>query len=301
MRTLALFLGLLVMSIVIACDVPALQPIYTTETLTFEPALLGNWHDSDNTSYTFSDNGGGGYDLLMVNSDGVKSAFSVYLALIGGVLYGDMYPRIDMLGLPENLASYGPWDYAGLHNVYVIDQIRPALKLRQLSGEWFRAYIADNPAGVAYGDEDSSGGGPMPILTGSTAELQEFYAQHLNTPDAFTELGEITPAQGESPQAGSDEQARNVARTMCSAQMAYYASNGSYAQNLEQLAAPPPYIDPSWSAGQISGGITVELTQTSTQDFDIVVHSPTGRSFHVDESGLISEPDAPALTAAPAG
>jgi hypothetical protein len=183
------------------CIVSTLQPFYSPETLTADDGLMGTWTDSDGEmTYTFGDNGDGGYQLFMAGKgEGQLANYVCYLAEVEGHLFLDMYPDLGDEGVP----GYAPWNFAGLHNVYVVDQVRPTLQVRMLSIDWLDSFITDHPDAVAHGWLDMPDGSQdLPVLTGRTAELQQFYSAHVDTPDAFTEVLELLPA-GEALQPAS--------------------------------------------------------------------------------------------------
>jgi hypothetical protein len=187
-----LFLGAAIL--LVSCDVPSLQPLYTADTLAFEAALLGTWRASDSeTTYEFSDNGAGGYRMLVVGEDGAKATFSVYLTRIGGQLFGDMCPDLEGVDIPEHTYAYGPWDFAPLHNVYLIEQVEPTLRLKQLNGRWFEELLAQDPLAIAHARADTGEGedNDATIISASTAELRGFYEQYATTTEAFTDFGEF--------------------------------------------------------------------------------------------------------------
>jgi type II secretory pathway pseudopilin PulG len=85
-----------------------------------------------------------------------------------------------------------------------------------------------------------------------------------------------------------DEYARNTVRALGSAQFAYYAAHGNYAASLDQLAAES-FIDQSLANGELSHGVTIEIVRAEAQSFKIVAHSPSGKAYSIDETGIIEE------------
>jgi prepilin-type N-terminal cleavage/methylation domain-containing protein len=88
------------------------------------------------------------------------------------------------------------------------------------------------------------------------------------------------------------EKARNSLRTIVSAQAAYYAANGQYADDLTALNAPPnpqtPYIDAILATGTLPEmtftcvGTGTGFTATAVTDSDAI------DDYQTDETGVIS-------------
>ena len=206
MRTLLVCAMVMTACLVSGCVVVTLQPLYTSDTLTFDPALIGAWQSKEgNTTYTFSDNGAGGYELSVATTiavpDGTTStsvtAFSFHLVRLGDRLFGDMYPDSGDPG------GYAPWNLAPVHNVFLIEQFRPTLRYKALDTDWLKEFLAANPQAIAHGEIDlgpDSGEG-LPALTAPTAELQAFFLAHVDTPEAWgeDELVPVVPASQAAP------------------------------------------------------------------------------------------------------
>ena len=201
MRTLLVCAMMLIACIMSGCMVVTLQPLYTSETLTFDPALIGAWQDKEaDTTYTFSDDGEGGYKLSVATTvpvpDGTTStsisAFIFHLVKLGDHLFGDMYPDLSDKGIQ---GGYAEWNLAPVHNIFLNESIQPTLRYRVLHPDWLRTFLEANPQAIAHGEIDL---GPdslesLPALTASTAELQAFFLAHVDTPDAYGEPAELVP------------------------------------------------------------------------------------------------------------
>jgi type II secretory pathway pseudopilin PulG len=97
------------------------------------------------------------------------------------------------------------------------------------------------------------------------------------------------------------ETARNSLRTVVSAEAAYYAANGEYA-DLATLGDPsadtnPPgqtaYIDAQLASGVLDNGITIRIDEYSATSFhaSAITESETVPDYEADEVGLVTEMD----------
>jgi prepilin-type N-terminal cleavage/methylation domain-containing protein len=92
-----------------------------------------------------------------------------------------------------------------------------------------------------------------------------------------------------------NEKARNSLRSLVSAEAAYYAANGEYA-DLPTLAAPgnnqTPYVDTRMAGGDLGQGIAITVTANG-QTYDAKAEANAGaapyRTYTADQTGNIEE------------
>lgn len=175
-----------------SCVIPALQPFYSADTLAFDQALIGTWSNPEGEeTYTFGDNSAGGYILFVAMPDGNNAVFSCHLFSLAGKQFLDMVPDLGEEGVP----GYAPWHFAPLHTVYMVEQIRPTLRIQTLNPDWLLPYLEAHPDEVAFGNIDLPNENQLPVFTATTAELQAFLAMHVNAPDAFYAPMDLVPAE----------------------------------------------------------------------------------------------------------
>lgn len=168
-------------SVLLAGCVPTLHPIYTTDDVIFDPALLGLWRDTEfpGETWVFTSAGSDAYRLVFTESDGKKGAFVVYLARIGGARFLDLYPEE-----PELAANSLYKDHlVPAHTFLLVEGLGSELRLRVPEAEWLSEYLEEYPDALAH--EVVSGG---LVITASTEELQRFVLAHLETEEAFGHL-----------------------------------------------------------------------------------------------------------------
>jgi len=200
-------------SIVVAgiagCVVPCLQPLFEAKDAIFEPALLGSWRnakDSNNNgeTFTFTRNASKNeYRILDRQADGRQATLTALLGKVGGRQY--LCAALDYDALPET----GRWFAFPPHLLlFRVEQTAPELKLTMLSIEACKKLLKAKPDAIAHvmlkptGEKEESA---IPILTGSTAELQRFIKENGDAANLFpadTTLTFTRPAK-EKPVAAS--------------------------------------------------------------------------------------------------
>ena len=163
----AIVVGILFVTVLLSGCWPTLSmhPIYTDETLIFEPALLGSWTSLEgNRTWSFSRNGENGYKLICSSSEFGTTYFDAYLCDIGGTIFLDIYPDNDAI-IDSVYADY----LMRLHSFYAVEQFDPTLKIVALDSDWLRTYLKNNPSEIDCNMADYS-----IVFTSSTEELQTF-------------------------------------------------------------------------------------------------------------------------------
>ncbi len=85
---------LLTAALLTGCVPMTLFPLYSDETLTFEPLLLGTWTGEDEDErWTFSAHNPHSYRLVHRDEEGRKGIFEGHLVELGGELFLDLFPE----------------------------------------------------------------------------------------------------------------------------------------------------------------------------------------------------------------
>lgn len=178
------------------CIVPSLQPLYTDETAVAAPGLPGSWADTNNaTTYTFTPGEGKAYRLDCTDKEGAKSAFVCHVVTLDGRSFIDMYP----VDLEQACPGYAPWHFMPVHSFYLIEQLTPSLRVSTLNPEWLGKYRAEHPGAIGTASLALEGDANMPVFTATTAELQMFLRENVDTPDAYYGAVELTPVVPTAP------------------------------------------------------------------------------------------------------
>src|SRR5208283_330075 len=101
MKSYHKLLGFLALIFLLGC-VPSLHPFYTGKDLLFQPALVGNWADQDNSKNTwdFVKSSDTSYTITYTE-DSTPGKFDGHLFKLGNQLYLDMYPQ----DMPKEIAD----------------------------------------------------------------------------------------------------------------------------------------------------------------------------------------------------
>ena len=189
---------------VAGCVVPCLQPLFEAKDAIFDPALLGSWRnakDSNGETFTFTRNESKNeYRILDHQADGRQATLTALLGKVGGRQY--LCAALDYDALPET----GRWFAFPPHLlIFRVEQTTPELKLTMLSFEACKKLLKAKPDATAHvmlkptGEKEESA---IPILTGSTTELQRFIKENgdaanlfpADTTLTFTRLAKEKPA-----------------------------------------------------------------------------------------------------------
>lgn len=165
-----------------SCVVPALNTLWTPDKGVYEPALLGQWAEPDSkVTYRFLEADGESYGLIVTNAEGKASNFICNLVQLGPDVLLDMYPaEIDTM-----FEAYAPWHILPLHSFYLLKLAGDELIVTTLNPEWLMEYVGQHPEAIGVAQWQYGGSDSIPLLTASTAQLQEFIANNVDTPEAF--------------------------------------------------------------------------------------------------------------------
>jgi hypothetical protein len=210
MRRIMILMSITALLVLTGC-VPSLQPLYTDEDLSFDPALLGTW-TGGNPGETWEFKHGETreckqaikteckeYRLVVTEpesrfSEGGKGEFTVHLVMVDGMRFLDLFPAEP--GCPLNsllLAHLVP-----AHTFWRVSQIEPSLKLAyfsfgdsEMKGEgWLQSFLKMNPTAIRHEQVEDG-----VLLTAAPKELQHFLLAHLQ--EGFGEPMELQRQQPE--------------------------------------------------------------------------------------------------------
>ena len=163
------------------CVVTSVYPFYQAKDVTFDPALLGTWVDTDSDpgddSWVFEKIDDRTYKLIVANGT-EKTEFDARLFKLGDVMFLDWLPR------------ERPDGGVPMHHLVRVDTISPQLTVRLFKSDWLADHLERNPRAVrhiAVPKPAGEGGSDEIVLTADTKELQRFIRKHLKTADAWSE------------------------------------------------------------------------------------------------------------------
>jgi hypothetical protein len=168
----------LLLALSVGC-VRSMHPIYTPETLTYDPALVGVFVDDgeDKTRIEIAPAAGNdqpgavkSYRVVHTDKDGKSATLSGHLARVGDLLVADLTVA-DEKGIPAS--DFYRAHLFPLHTFWVVKMDEKSLTLRTVSHDWMQKFVAEQPGAVAhYKSNDDV------ILTAPPDELQKFLVAH---------------------------------------------------------------------------------------------------------------------------
>jgi hypothetical protein len=175
-----------------SCVVTSLHPYYATKDVVYEPGLLGQWTNTQQTNerWTFERDGPEAYRLTYVTDDGTNLT-QAHLFKLGGQNF------LDIGGLDQKWENLPP--PIPSHLLLRVLQLSPTLRLAPLSHDWLETLLEKDPKAVRHeliGDKTKE---TRVVLTDETKELQGFILQHLKTDEAWKDSFELRPDDGHKP------------------------------------------------------------------------------------------------------
>ena len=207
--------------------VRSLHPIYTRDTLTYDPAFLGTWVDEDGetrleiTASIDDDDDDNdeqaraikSYRLRHTDKDGKSALLLGYLAKVGDILVADLTIADDN-DLPDS--DFAKSHLFPLHTFWIITRESDGgqtFTVRAIDHDWMTKFVADNPAAIAhYKTNDDV------ILTAPPADLQKFLIAHakdhgmMTDAERFRRTRDAAPATGSATSPASEAPASQPAR-----------------------------------------------------------------------------------------
>lgn len=162
-----------------------LNSLFTSQDVTYDPALVGVWQATDAT-WTIKpfDQKGGRYQLQTVMKDQPNQRWYATLGTIGTNRFLELLPQRPNEIHPK--AFYGG-HFIELRSFWKVALAGDTLTLTSMSTQWLDAMLKQNNVSVKYERRDNGG---MLFLTASTEELQDFVAKYADDPGAFPSKGD---------------------------------------------------------------------------------------------------------------
>lgn len=159
-------------------DQKTVEPLFAEADRVSLPAILGAWASGGDEPFTVTIRAADGdYTLTATEKGRTGRPIAVRLGRIGGTLYWDA------TALPgEGHEELREQHLLPLHSVARIRLEDERLVVAPLRSDWVKAALADGSLATPHVEIDGD-----PLLTGSTAELQQFLLAHGGDEDAFAE------------------------------------------------------------------------------------------------------------------
>ncbi len=178
MRRFAMFLPLLLM---VGC-VQSLQPFYTDEQLTFDPAITGRWVDAEGKNSldipaVDADSRGKVYHVTHTDEKGKSGRYIVHLAKVDKYLLADVKPDDLATGDSDQYNA----QFLPVHTFFLVEINAKELRVRAMNYDWFSKYMKAHPTELAFETVEDD----RIVLTAPTDKLQAFIVKNVDTPNAF--------------------------------------------------------------------------------------------------------------------
>lgn len=169
------------LSALLAGCIPTLHPLYTEQDLTFDPALVGRWAETDSgkESWDFSKGDAQSYQLIYTDGEGKKGEFAVRLLKLGDTRFLDLYPNDT--GLKDGKRNdYYNLHFIPAHTFLKVLAVSPTLRLSVMEPDWLGDLLKKDPKALAHEREDD-----RVLITASTKDLQQFVLRYANATNAW--------------------------------------------------------------------------------------------------------------------
>lgn len=181
-----MFLSMVLAVCLVGC-VPSLHELYTTDTLVYDPDLVGTWA-SDNANWTFEgDPNNRSYTLLIVEQDDkrgrLENRMEARLVELEGGDYLDVFPD------KEVKLNVGNWFSTSLLRAHLILKLKikaNSITLAIMNPDVVEKMLEKNPNLVKHQKTED-----RVVLTASPKELQDFIKKNATAKDFFGDPQEM--------------------------------------------------------------------------------------------------------------
>jgi len=166
----------LLMTALLSGCVISINPLYTEETIVFDPQLLGRWDAGGDETWHFEADNPRSYTVTVRDGD-ERGVLIAHLVQLGEFRFLDLYPEEPDCDFPDiYLAQLIP-----AHMFFRVDEIGDdQLVINSVDLDWLVEYLDTHPGEIGYTMVDD-----RPLLTAGTAELQAFFERLAANDEAF--------------------------------------------------------------------------------------------------------------------
>ncbi len=201
-----IFLFLLLATLLSACSIHSLNPLYTSDTLTSLDSIVGNWESSKGESWEFQKAGNQSYTLVYTDNDDNKALFQVHFVRLNNEFFIDFYPgEVDGFDMKEKSAAAKQIDNqedlnnqpSVWKNAFFVYHLVPFHTFAKVvpSGDSFvikmfdRSFLEEKMKSgeVTLKHEIKQTESDAILLTAGSADLQKYVMRYSNTASAFTD------------------------------------------------------------------------------------------------------------------
>ena len=172
MRTLRMLVVFAAGTLAIGCWTLSINPLYFESDLILEPGIVGVWGDPKGDAsemWTFESGEGTTYRLITQETDAPEAAFDAHLLRLGGRLYLDLYPDVEM-GNEFQAGHLIP-----AHSFWRVSLGEDDLTLDCIDTDWLKAKIDSGMVVIDHVRPED-----VIVLSAPTKDLQEFVLKYMD-------------------------------------------------------------------------------------------------------------------------
>jgi hypothetical protein len=170
----AMVLATLLFTLFVASCVQSLHPLYSDDTLFFEPSLVGTWAGDGGDMWIFLQKGKKSYELVYTEK-GTPAKFDANLVKLGPYLFLDLFPTsVDFTNDLQQAHLLSTHTFLRLW----LDE--DTLRLTMLEHDWLRRMIDEKRVAIKHERLKE-----RIVLTASTPDLQKFMQTYGDNTEAF--------------------------------------------------------------------------------------------------------------------
>lgn len=173
-------------ALLLSACIPSVNPYYKPKDVTFDPALIGEWAD-DEESWVFSHHKDEGAYELTITESGKRGVLKATLFTLRNHRFLDVIPIADDIELADDQADIIGMGITTGHLVFHVAETAPQLKLALMEGEWFMDQLEQEKGFLTHLEDDE-----RMLITAKTSELRRFLMRHVDSGRLFMDYRELT-------------------------------------------------------------------------------------------------------------
>jgi hypothetical protein len=166
-----------------ACGVASISPIVDWSDREFDPALVGDWHNTEDKDIALiTGDADSDYRITYIDEDGDTARFVARLGRLGAHRVLDIEPDADAIG---DHSLYFESLILLLHSFVIIDDVSPTeLRFRRVHPDSLSATLDRDPDVVAHRPGRGEEG---PVITARTPEVRSFFTAFISQPGVLSD------------------------------------------------------------------------------------------------------------------
>jgi len=179
------FIAALVLAVIAGC-VPSLHELYTEDTITYDPKLVGCWETGEDEQWCFPRHKDQeAYDLIITAGEEDQRSFLIaHLVNLDGRRFLDLFPKDDM---DMCTGDWYKFHLLGVHTFMQVWQTDPNLVMAVMQPDEVRSLLRKNPKLIKHEIVDD-----RVVFTAPTGQLQAFLSNPAIVEEIFDEPGILT-------------------------------------------------------------------------------------------------------------